>query len=156
MKGTHTYTRTHASKHTKELSGSKYQRWRSFQDLKTGRNGRMGGRGAAEVHAHAAASAAQRLVRGMLWVPIRPSRARGPQPAQLQNERHKPPIPAPTSAASCTARSVQNPVPQQLRAQDFGSLCACAKAMNYDSRGPLASISETPSAFHRLLSGLLL
>lgn len=35
----------------------------------------MGGRGAAEVHAHAAASAAQRLVRGMLWVPIRPRRA---------------------------------------------------------------------------------
>lgn len=77
IKESHTYThkRAHASKHAKELSGSKYQWWRSFQDLSTGRNGRMGGRRAAELHAPAAAAAAQRLVRGMLWVPIRQRRA---------------------------------------------------------------------------------
>lgn len=70
--------------------------------------------------------------------------ARSPQPAQPRTERRKAPIPAPASAASCTAISVQNLVPQQLRAQDFGTHCACAKARNYDSRGPLAWISETP------------
>lgn len=143
IKGSHTYTHAHASKHTKELSGSKYQWWRSFQDLSTGRNGRMGRRRAAEVHAPAAAAAAPGP-----WDALGPNPpkagARSPQPAQLQSERQKAPIPAPASAASGTAISVQNLVPQQLRAQDFGSHCACAKARNYDSRGPLASISQSP------------
>ena len=60
IKGSNAYTYIHASRHTKELYGSKYQWWRSFQDLSTGWYGRTGRRGAAEVHAPAAAAAAQR------------------------------------------------------------------------------------------------
>lgn len=104
-------------------------------------NGRMGWRGAAEVHASAAAAATQRQVRRMLWVLTRPRCARS-EPA--------------TRAASKTnggnrylylhpqPAAPQQPCPQQLRTQARGSHCACAEAMNYESRSPPALISETP------------
>lgn len=108
------------------------------------REARTGRRGAAEVHAPAAAAAAAALclVSGTLWVQICPRRTLG---------AHNPRSSEPNGTYTCTSirsqlhrNKLQNLVPQQLRAQDFRAHCACAKARNYDSRGPLASISETP------------
>lgn len=89
----------------------------------------------------------------------------GSQPAQ--GVRSEPPTraaPKPT-AETDTCTSIRNqrhrnklsePCPAAAAQQARGSHCACAEAVNYDSRGPLASISETPVlSIGSFLSGLL-
>lgn len=118
-------------------------------------NGRMGWRGAAEVHASAAAAAAQRQVSGMLWVLTRPRCARS-EPA--------------TRAASKTNGGnrylYQHPQPAAPQ-QAFRTLTAAAAhaspweplrlRRSYELRIPGSAGLDfrNSCAFHRLLSGLL-
>ncbi|KAL1776278.1 hypothetical protein HispidOSU_004650 [Sigmodon hispidus] len=77
----------------------------------------------------------------------------GSQPAQgVHLEPASRAAPKPTAEIdTCTSihsqlhrNKLSEPVPQQLRTQAYGSHCACAEAMNYDSQSLLALISETP------------
>lgn len=120
IKGSHTYTHTHASKHTKELSRSKIPMVAKFsrpEHREEWKDGRAPCCRSARPRSGSCSAAPGP------WDALGPNPpkvcTRSPQPAQLQTERRKAPIPAPAPAASCTARRVQNLVPQQLRAQDF-------------------------------------
>lgn len=145
IKGSHTYTHIHASKHTKELSGSKYQWWRSFQDLSTGKQGQEGA-----VLLKCTPPQRQLQLQRCAWSVGR-SGSQSAQGVRSEPTTRAAPNRTAESTYTCTSirsqlhrNKLQNLVPQQLRAQDFRAHCACAKARNYDSRVPLASISETP------------